>query len=211
MSLSLKVTILICIFLPEGQGTLLLRAQGRSAFSFLFHYLLTEAFQGPASQACYGGRNGTWLHSRYLWDVTEGRTGGRTGQRGESQQGWVPPRSLPFLRPAPDPSAPFLSTSTQRRERRAQLHSSALDVLTLEVPLPPPPLCFTQSLVDRSDTVRDALSDLNVCRGQICRGSRPISTDRPMEDLAPSGKEVQGHPAMLRTSQVEMTRFRSSQ
>lgn len=123
MSLSLKVTILICIFLPEGQVTLLLRAQGQSAFSFLFRYLLTEAFKGPASQACYGGRNGTWLRSRYLWDVTEGRTGGRTGQRGVSQQGWVPPRSLPFPRPAPDRL--FLSSLPAPSDGKGGLSSAA--------------------------------------------------------------------------------------
>ena len=125
MSLSSKVTIFIFIFLPNSQGTLLLRAHGPSAFLFLFHSLLTEAFQGPASQICSAGRSGSWLHSGCLLDVAEGRS--PTGQRRVSPQVWVPPSPLPFPRPALDPSTPLLSPSTQQRERRAQFHSSALE------------------------------------------------------------------------------------
>ena len=79
MLLSSKVTILIFIFLHNSQGTLLLKAQGPSAFLVLFHSLLTEAFQGPASLTCSAGRSGTWLHSGYLLDVTEGRSSGPIG------------------------------------------------------------------------------------------------------------------------------------
>ena len=161
MSLSSKVTILTLIFLPNSQGTLLLRAQGPSTLLFLFHSLLTEAFQGPASQTCSAGRSGTWLHSGHLLDVTAGRSSGPTGQRRVSPQVWVPPSPPPFPRPALDPSTPLLSPSTQQRERRAQFHSSALDVLILLSSYSSPPLRFKMpSLVDTASLIAQLVKNL---------------------------------------------------
>lgn len=115
MSVSLKITILIFIFLPPCHETLLLKAQGLQLFPFLFHHLLTETFEGPASQACYSGRSGT----RCL-EIPVGCALGnwvRSSKRGLSERGQVP-RSPCHSPPPPSPG---------KREKKVQLHNRALD------------------------------------------------------------------------------------
>lgn len=78
MSVSLKVTTLIFIFLPACHGTLLLRSQGLSAFwVFFFLCLLTKHLKDRLQRLAAVGRMELLLPPRYLWDVTKGRSGNR--------------------------------------------------------------------------------------------------------------------------------------